>query len=59
MIVDDALPPAQSNEMYQHQFTATGGTLPYKWKLKMEYPPASFEGTFPIVTQENLTPDIA
>ncbi|MCK4678174.1 MAG: T9SS type A sorting domain-containing protein [Bacteroidales bacterium] len=58
VIVDNALPPAQSNEMYQHQFTATGGTLPYKWKLKREYPLSSLEDTFPMVTQENLTPDI-
>ncbi|MCX6235452.1 MAG: hypothetical protein NT175_12180 [Bacteroidetes bacterium] len=55
-ITDDSLPPIIPGEAYTHQFSATGGTPPYSWKLKADYSFNRIIEPFPLVDQEQLTP---
>lgn len=55
-ILSLSLPNAQLYQPYSYQLTASGGTPPYLWDVKLDYPENLTTGTFPMVTTESLTP---
>jgi hypothetical protein len=49
------LPPAQLYHPYSVQLQAAGGTSPYRWDVKLDYPESSFPVPFPSVSAQQLT----
>ena len=49
------LPPAQLYQPYNATLTATGGTQPYKWDAKLDYPETPTIAAFPAVTAQQLS----
>ena len=49
------LPPAQLYQPYNATLTANGGTPPYIWDAKLDYPETSVTAPFPSVTAQQLT----
>ncbi|MEI6682366.1 MAG: FlgD immunoglobulin-like domain containing protein [Bacteroidota bacterium] len=49
------LPPAQLYQPYSATLAATGGTPPYKWDARLDYPETVAAATFPSVTAQQLT----
>ncbi len=56
IISGSSIPVALTGEPYNYQFEAVGGTPPYKWNLAHHYEQSGFDGDFPSVQQEQLTP---
>ena len=55
-IVNNTLPPAPVGVPYSCQMIASNGASPYRWHLYKHYEETSFTGTFPAITQTQLTP---
>ncbi|MBE0648599.1 MAG: T9SS type A sorting domain-containing protein [Bacteroidales bacterium] len=55
-ITTGSLPTAQLYQPYSCQLMASGGTPPYLWDVKLDYPENLATATFPIVIAEQLTP---
>lgn len=51
-----ALPNAQLYQPYSYQLMASGGSPPYLWDVKLEYPESLSTAIFPAVTTQPLTP---
>jgi len=51
-----SLPPAQLYQPYSCQLTGSGGTPPYRWDVKLDYPEELTTGIYPSVNAEALTP---
>lgn len=56
IIEDDNLPPAQINNPYNYQLTASGGTSPYHWELNRDFEEIVSTEEFPMVNAEQLFP---
>jgi hypothetical protein len=54
-ITNQTLPPAQIYQPYNATLTASGGTQPYLWDAKLDYPEITTPATFPAVTAQQLT----
>ncbi len=54
-ITTTALPPAQLYQPYSATLTASGGTPPYLWDAKLDYPEITSPAVFPAVTAQQLT----
>ena len=54
-ITNATLPPAQLYQPYTANLNATGGTPPYRWDAKLDYPETTTPGVFPAVTTQQLT----
>ena len=54
-ITSNALPPAQLYQPYNATLTASGGTPPYLWDAKLNYPETTSPATFPAVTAQQLS----
>jgi len=54
-ITNTTLPPAQIYQPYNATLTANGGTPPYLWDAKLDYPETSQPASFPTVTAQQLT----
>jgi hypothetical protein len=54
-ITTTTLPPARLYEPYLTALTASGGTPPYLWDAKLDYPETTNSATFPAVTAQQLT----
>ena len=55
-IVTEALPPATANQPYSYQLAADGGLPPYTWDLQVDYAETTYQGNFPLITGQPLTP---
>ncbi len=55
VINNNSLPPAQLYQPYTAILTAGGGTPPYLWDVKLDYPENSYPSAFPSVTAQQLT----
>ncbi len=55
-IDDEELPPAQINNPYNYQLSASGGTPPYHWEFNRDFEEIVSTGTFPMVNTEQLSP---
>jgi len=55
-ITTASLPTAQLYQPYSFQLMASGGSPPYLWDVKLEYPESLMNATFPAVTTQQLTP---
>ncbi|MCX6268917.1 MAG: hypothetical protein NTW16_16450 [Bacteroidetes bacterium] len=53
-ITTAALPAAQLYEPYNVTLTATNGSLPYLWDVKLDYPETTTSATFPAITAQQL-----
>jgi hypothetical protein len=49
------LPAAVINDPYEEQMMGTGGTEPYRWKIRQDYAPAYATAPFPNITSGELT----
>ncbi|HSW67466.1 MAG TPA: T9SS type A sorting domain-containing protein [Bacteroidales bacterium] len=58
-ITTQTLPAAKISEPYSHQLSASGGTPPYRWNLKMDYDESSQTQNFPNISAQNITPSNA
>jgi len=56
VITTEELAPAPIYEPYSFQLTANGGTPPYTWQYLMEYDETNYAQSFPMITDEQLTP---
>jgi hypothetical protein len=54
-ITNATLPPAQIYQPYSVTLNASGGTPPYKWDVKLDYPETVTTAPFPAVTAQQLT----
>ncbi len=54
-ITTATLPPAQIYQPYSATLSASGGTPPYQWDVKLDYPETTSTATFPAVTAQQLT----
>jgi hypothetical protein len=54
-ITNATLPPAQIYQPYSATLNASGGTPPYKWDAKLEYPEFVSAASFPVATAQQLT----
>ncbi len=57
LILTDNLPPAIAGQPYSYQLNAGGGLAPYTWDLKVDYTEEVFQGTFPSITSQPLSPN--
>ena len=55
-IPGSSIPVAITEEPFSYQFEVSGGTPPYKWNILRHYDQSAFDGNFPSVQQEQLTP---
>ncbi len=55
VIANNSLPPAQIYQPYNVTLQAGGGTGPYLWDVKLDYPESSYPAPFPAVTAQQLT----
>ena len=53
-ITTPSLPEAGPGETYDYQLTASGGSAPYVWDAKLEYPETTVSQTFPVFGGEKL-----
>jgi len=53
-ITTTALPPATLYTPYSYQMAATGGTTPYYWDFKIDYPETSATATMPNPTAQQI-----
>ncbi|MCX6304412.1 MAG: hypothetical protein NT040_05555 [Bacteroidetes bacterium] len=53
-ITNATLPPAQLYQPYSATLTASGGTQPYLWDAKLDYPESTIPAAFPSVTAQQL-----
>ncbi len=54
-IINNSLPPAPLYQPYSVQLTANGGTPPYLWDVKLDYPETISTSPFPTVNAQQLT----
>ncbi len=54
-ITNATLPPAQLYQPYNATLNASGGTPPYLWDAKLDYPETTSPAAFPAVTAQQLT----
>ncbi|MFZ4521604.1 MAG: FlgD immunoglobulin-like domain containing protein [Bacteroidales bacterium] len=54
-ITNATLPPAQLYQPYNVTLNASGGTPPYLWDAKLDYPEFNTTAAFPAVTAQQLT----
>ncbi len=54
-IVTATLPAAPLYQPYNATLSASGGTAPYLWDAKLDYPESNSTATFPVVTAQQLT----
>ncbi|MDP1621067.1 MAG: FlgD immunoglobulin-like domain containing protein [Bacteroidales bacterium] len=54
-ITNNTLPPAPLYQPYNVTLTANGGTPPYLWDAKLDYPETNSTAAFPAVTAQQLT----
>ena len=54
-ITNATLPPAQLYQPYSATLTANGGTPPYKWDARLDYPETYHPAAFPAVTAQQLS----
>jgi hypothetical protein len=54
-ITTSELPVALDEYSYSTNLEASGGTAPYKWNIKFDYPESSHSSTFPNITTGILT----
>ncbi|NQV01232.1 MAG: hypothetical protein HQ542_01180, partial [Bacteroidia bacterium] len=55
-ITTPSLPTAQLYQPYSFQLMASGGSPPYLWDVKLEYPESITTSSFPAVTSQQLVP---
>ena len=55
-ISGSSIPVAITGEPYGYQFDVSGGTPPFRWDILHHYDRSGFNGDFPSVQQEQLTP---
>ncbi len=55
-IITTSMPVAQLYQPYSFQLIALGGTPPFHWDVKLEYPESLTMAIFPAVTSQQLTP---
>ena len=55
VITTDTLPPAPLYQPYDVALSATGGTAPYHWDARLDYPESLSMASFPAITTEKLT----
>ncbi len=55
VITTATLPPAPLYQPYNVTLSASGGTPPYLWDVKLDYPESVGAATFPTVTSQQLT----
>jgi len=53
-ITNESLPTAHTNEFYEQQMMASGGTQPYRWNLIQNYAESIEISTFPVIEENNL-----
>ncbi|MCK9219232.1 MAG: FlgD immunoglobulin-like domain containing protein [Bacteroidales bacterium] len=53
-VVTNTLPPAQLYQPYSFNLSASGGTPPYLWDVKLNYPETPSSSPFPSVTAQQL-----
>ena len=56
-ILNAGLPPATIGQPYSVQLTASGGSLPYTFKLVKQYEEDASTETFPMINQNQLSPN--
>lgn len=56
-ILNEELPSATVNELYQNQMIGFDGTEPYQWKIKKDYTSQEGVDDFPMITGEQLSPN--
>ncbi|MCK4678173.1 MAG: T9SS type A sorting domain-containing protein [Bacteroidales bacterium] len=56
VITTNELAPAPIYEPYSFQLMASGGTPPYTWKYFIEYDETNYTQSFPMITNEQLSP---
>ncbi len=54
-ITTDTLPPAPLYQPYDVTLSASGGSAPYLWDAKLDYPESISTASFPAITAEKLT----
>ncbi|MCK5075022.1 MAG: hypothetical protein KAR38_01545, partial [Calditrichia bacterium] len=57
IITTSGLPSTFPNQQYSHQLSATGGTEPYYWSIKLDYEESELSQTFPNITTTELVPN--
>lgn len=55
VITTTSLPLGTVYQPYSYQLSASGGTPPFLWDVKLEYPESTNNSTFPAVTAQQLT----
>jgi hypothetical protein len=54
-ITTNSLPPAQLYQPYSATLSATSGTAPYHWDVKLDYPETTYPGPLPMATAQQLS----
>ena len=57
VIQDGNLPLAHTEELYEHQLLANGGTPPYTWNLLHNFEEITTPADFPVITDVQLIPE--
>ncbi len=55
-VVTSSLPPAPAGQYFSHQLIAANGAPPYSWNLVKKYDEENSPSSFPVISQEKLTP---
>ena len=53
-ITTDSLPEAGIYQPYNYPLAASGGSAPYLWDARLEYPETTASDTFPVITGQKL-----
>lgn len=57
-ITTASLPAIQASQPYQVQLQASGGSSPYKWKLRNKYSIKNNQVSYPAITGQQLIPNV-